>query len=71
MHAIFKKYSNLLLDLLAVIFLCLIMGFAAYGADQLAEQAQKAFGTPSNASAAASFDVKGASSLDFHGLTPQ
>jgi hypothetical protein len=68
MPTFFKKYSNLILSLLTVLFLAAIMAFAAYAGNALANEVQGAFGPPAVTYHPASFNLQGATALDLRGL---
>jgi hypothetical protein len=69
MTTLFKKYSNIALSLLALVFLAVIVGYVAWSVGVFTTEAGVAFSLPAKPAEPISFDLKGAASLDLRGLT--
>lgn len=63
-----KKHSGVFLNLLAIIFLVVVMGYAAWAVDSFMSAAGVAFSLPTQSGPSVSFDLAGAAALDLRGL---
>ena len=70
MNAFFKKHADIVLNILAAVFMAIIFAYAFWAVSTFTQAAARAFMIPEGSQGVPQFDLPGAAALNLHGIAP-